>query len=96
MQRAEVKSRAIKSVGYHDDTRTLEIEFRSGRIYAYANVDRPIYEWLLKVPDKGGLFNRLIRERFDEKELTSLPEAPDLLTLLRDSVKADGAKPSDA
>lgn len=95
MQRVDVESRAIKSVGYDDDAQTLEIEFRSGRVYAYVNVDRSLYEWLLKVPDKGGLFNRLIRDRFDEKEITPIPEAPDLLTLLRDSVKTDGSTPSE-
>ena len=96
MKRAEVKSRAITSVGYDDDAKILEIEFHSGRVYAYANVDRSLYEWLLKVPDKGGLFNRMIRDRFEEKEITPVPEGPDLLALLRDSVKADDSKPSDA
>jgi hypothetical protein len=85
MERTPVESKAIVSVGHDEGTSILEIEFRNGRVYHYADVPRSLYEWLLRVPDKGGLFNRMIRDRFAETEVTEVVEQ-DLLQALRDSV----------
>lgn len=85
VQRTPVPSRAFTSVGYDDETQTLEIEFTSGRVFQYAGVPRSAYEWLLRAPSKGGIFNRLIRDRFPEVDVTPVVEQ-DLLAKLRDSL----------
>ena len=87
MQRDKVSSTALLSVGYDPLSCVLEIEFRSGRIFQYYEVPRSTYEWMMQSKDKGGLFNRLIRDRFAEKDVTQAPEPQDLLALLQASIK---------
>jgi hypothetical protein len=85
VQRASVDSSALVSVGYDEETQTLEIEFRNGRVFQYPGVPKSTYDWLLRAPHKGGLFNRLIRDRFPEVDVTPVVEQ-DLLQALRDSL----------
>lgn len=53
MQRDYVSSSSIVSVGYDPATETLEIEFISGAVYQYYNVNQGIYEELMGAPSKG-------------------------------------------
>ncbi len=55
----------IASVGYAARTRTLEIEFLSGRIYQYLDVERAIHDALLKAPSLGTYFNACIRDEYE-------------------------------
>lgn len=83
-----VKSQAIRAVGYEDPGQTLEIEFTSGRIYRYLGVPRSLYDWLLRSPSKGGIFNRMIRDRYEEIDVTPVPEQ-DLEDALRRSLSSE-------
>ncbi len=74
MDRVTVKSTAVASVGYDPSTHTLEVEFRSGRVYLYADVPRSAYEWLLRAPSKGALMNRLINQ-YEARDVTPSQEA---------------------
>lgn len=94
MERTPVESRAIRSVGYDADARTLEVEFSSGRVYAYDGVEPSLYEWLLRVPNKGAVFNRLVKDRHPERDVTPPPPQPDLAALLARSLGGD--EPDDA
>ncbi len=85
VERVSVESKALVSVGYDDETQILEIEFKNGRVFQYLKVPRSLFEWLLRAPGKGGLFNRLIRDRFPEVDVTPVVEQ-DLLGALRDSL----------
>lgn len=89
MDRQAVESKAIRSVGYDETVQVLEIEFRSGRVYQYDAVPPSMYEWLLRMNDKGGVFNRLIRDRFAEREVTPAPVVQDIEALLRASLHRD-------
>ncbi|HEV7668313.1 MAG TPA: KTSC domain-containing protein [Thermoanaerobaculia bacterium] len=64
MHRESVDSSSLSGVGYDSSSRTLEIEFVSGRIYRYQGVPQGIYSALLEAPSKGQFFNREIRDRF--------------------------------
>ena len=44
MIRKSVTSSDIRSIGYDDETRILEIEFHSGGIYQYYSVPRAVDE----------------------------------------------------
>lgn len=44
MERQEVSSSAIRSVGYDPDTQTLELVFTSGDAYTYEPVDEATYD----------------------------------------------------
>lgn len=46
MIRKKVESGNIKSIGYDQDKKILEIEFNKGAIYQYFNVDKLIFDSL--------------------------------------------------
>lgn len=64
MRRVPVRSTTLRSVGYDKATRTLEAEFRTGRVYRYRGVPPELWLSLLATPSKGKFFNLLIRDRF--------------------------------
>jgi hypothetical protein len=64
MRRKPVSSSVIASVGYAARKRVLEIEFLSGRIYQYFDVERATYDALLKAPSMGTFFNAHIKDEY--------------------------------
>jgi hypothetical protein len=61
MRRAPIDSTSLKSVGYEPATRTLEVEFRSGRVYRYFGVPPRRYRALLDAESAGRFLNREIK-----------------------------------
>ncbi|CCK07773.1 hypothetical protein BN128_1745 [Cronobacter sakazakii 696] len=55
MQREDVVSRSLASVGYDQDRRVLEIAFHSGAVYHYQNVPEQVWLALGARPIKGPL-----------------------------------------
>ena len=70
MQRTPLESSAMVSAGYDAESRTLELEFKTGRVYQYLEVPAGTYEWLLRAPSKGAFFSRMIDERYAFREVT--------------------------
>lgn len=54
MERKPVSSSNVESVGYDDDTQTLEVEFKNGALYQYFDVPENIYCGLLQADSVGG------------------------------------------
>lgn len=54
MERQNVTSSNIKSVGYDKETNTLEVEFNNGGIYQYFDVPEQVAEALLAASSVGG------------------------------------------
>jgi len=77
MVRRQVVSSNIKSVGYDPDSRTLEIEFLSGAVYQYSNVNQELYENMMKAPSVCRYLNAFIKPRPEaypcKKILSGLP-----------------------
>lgn len=93
VERVPLTSRAVASAGYDADTQTLEIEFTSGRVYRYSKVPAGVYDWLLRVPNKGLYVARSITERYDYVDIThpvAASEEGDLEALLEASVRGGG------
>lgn len=90
MERKEVESTAVRSIGYDPAQERLEIEFRSGKIYAYEGVPASVHEWLLRIKGKGAFIQRVLVPSYTAYEV--LPEerrAPlDLEAALRASLEA--------
>ena len=63
MRRYRVLSEAIKAVGYDEETATLEVEFRSGSVYDYADVAPEEVLDLLQSDSPGRWFGANIRRR---------------------------------
>lgn len=97
MEREPVESTALASVGYDPERRVLEIEFRStGRVYEYLEVPQTLHAWLMRVPDKGGVFNRMIEGEFEFRRVDApVPEMPCLEDALRASLAAAPPSPED-
>jgi hypothetical protein len=64
MRRKAVTSTNIVSVGYDPAVRTLEIEFRGGRIYQFQQITAYRYRKLMTADSKGVYFARMIGGRF--------------------------------
>ena len=64
MHRFELNSSLMTSAGYDDSTRTLEIEFRHGGVYQYAQVPDALYAALLHASSKGRFFHQHIHGIF--------------------------------
>jgi hypothetical protein len=69
MERQPVQSCNLKSVGYDNTLKNLEIEFHSGLIYQYQNVPSQIYANLLSAQSTGTFFTDKIKNRYRSKRL---------------------------
>ena len=57
-------SSVIRAFAYDEARHRLDIEFVSGRHYAYHEVPPRLVEAMRRAGSKGGFFNRRIRDRF--------------------------------
>lgn len=64
MRREPVESSTISSVGYSQETSTLELEFLGGNVYRYFAVPVAIYAALMKAESKGSFFQQAIRTAY--------------------------------
>lgn len=64
MNRKNVSSTNIRSVGYDPESSTLEIEFHSGGIYQYLSVPKATYDEQMRASSYGSYFHRHIREHY--------------------------------
>lgn len=53
MNRIPVDSSNIVSIGYYQETQTLEVEFHKGRVYQYFDVPQVVYEEFIVADSKG-------------------------------------------
>jgi KTSC domain len=69
MQRIQVKSSMIRSIGYNAETLTLEVEYNGGTLYHYEGVAPDQYKAIMEAESVGKYFNQ-IRKNFPYKALT--------------------------
>ncbi|MCC6453963.1 MAG: KTSC domain-containing protein [Caldilineaceae bacterium] len=62
MEREQVSSTNLASVGYDPATQILEIEFHSGGVYQYAGVPAALYEGLMAASSHGSYFDHFIKK----------------------------------
>ena len=62
MERVQVNSTQLSSVGYDPATLTLEVEFRKGGVYRYGGVFPETHEQLMAAESIGTFFNAVIRD----------------------------------
>ncbi|MET0411904.1 MAG: KTSC domain-containing protein [Polyangiaceae bacterium] len=95
MEHITVESKAIVSVGYDDETRTLQLEFRSGAgagsVYRYREVPRSVFEWLLRTPNKGVFVARQITGRYAFESVPVTPATPE--AALEETLRRSLARP---
>lgn len=65
VNRAPVKSGAVKSIGYDPATKIMEVEFVSGSVYRYHDVPAEAHAEIVSSKSIGGALNAVrIRENF--------------------------------
>jgi len=69
LERQPVKSRILRSVGYDDSTKILEIEFHTGLVYQYSGVPPKVYTDLMHSGEIGKYFSEKVRPRFQTKQV---------------------------
>ena len=60
-----VDSSSLRSVGYDAATLTLEVEFRNGSVYRYANVRAELWATFRRAESKGKFFQDHVRDKFE-------------------------------
>ena len=59
----------MASAGYDPKTRTLKIQFHSGKIYRYYDVPEEVYTELMEADSVGRYFNAEIRGAFSYEQV---------------------------
>ena len=59
----------MRSVGYDDSTKNLEIEFQTGLVYQYSGVPPKVYSDLINSEAVGKYFSEKVRNRFRTKQV---------------------------
>ena len=71
LERQPVKSRILRSLGYDEGTKILEIEFQTGLVYQYAGVPPKVYQELIRSDEIGKYFIDKVRNRFRTKQIVA-------------------------
>jgi hypothetical protein len=69
MDRKKVSSSSIRSVGYDERNRVLEVEFNDGRINQYSGVSAEVHRRLISAPSIVSYFHDNVEESFPAKRL---------------------------
>lgn len=68
MQRHQVESSLITSLGYDPHVLELEIEFKDGSVHTYQGVQPHVHAELVGAPSIGSAFHKLIRGKYDSRK----------------------------
>jgi len=69
VDRRLVQSSNVRSVGYDAPSKTLELEFHSGRLYQYSGVPEIIYQGFMRAASKGSYFHDHIKGRYPDRRV---------------------------
>lgn len=69
MQRKRVNSSRLRSIGYDEQTETLEIEMSDGTVYQYGKVSPEVHRRFMNAPNPSTFFEDKIAEEYTAKRL---------------------------
>ncbi len=70
MQRQEVTSSNVESIGYDQSTGTMEVAFKNGSIYEYYAIPPNLHEELMSSPSIGTFLSTHVKKAgFEYKQL---------------------------
>ena len=64
MDKYNVASSSVRTVGYDEPAQTLEVEFLNGRVYQYYGVQEDIHSRFMTAPSKGQFFKIHIKNQY--------------------------------
>ena len=69
MQRKRVNSSKLRSVGYDEATRTLEVEMSNGQVFQYSGVYPEVYRRFMAAANPTSYFDNKIAEEYTAKRV---------------------------
>ncbi|HZF21929.1 MAG TPA: KTSC domain-containing protein [Burkholderiales bacterium] len=69
MERKKVNSSSIRTIGYDERGRVLEVEFNDGRINQYTGVSPEVHRRLMSAPSIVSYFRDNVEESFPAKRI---------------------------
>ena len=69
MERKRVNSSKLRSVGYDEKTRTLEVEMSNAQVFQYAGVYPEVYRRFMAAPNPTSFFDDKIAEDYTPKRV---------------------------
>ena len=69
MERKRVNSSRLRSVGYDERSRVLEIEMSNGQVFQYSGVYPEVYRRLMAAPNPTSFFDDKIAEEYTAKRV---------------------------
>lgn len=69
MERKRVNSSRLRSVGYDEKSRTLEIEMSNGQVFQYVGVYPEVHRRLMAAPNPTTFFDDKIAEEYTPKRV---------------------------
>jgi len=64
-----VESSQIKSVAYHPESKTMEVIFKAGGTYQYADVPEDAHSKMMYAPSIGGYLAKNIKGKYTHKKV---------------------------
>lgn len=69
MERQNVSSSNLDSIGYDSENKVLEVEFKHGGVYQYFGVPESVYDELMNASSHGVYFSANIRNDYEYSKL---------------------------
>jgi hypothetical protein len=69
MERKRVNSSKLRSVGYDEKSRTLEIEMSNGQVFQYTGVYPEVHRRFMAAPNPSAFFDDKIAEEYSAKRV---------------------------
>ena len=69
MQRKRINSSKLRSVGYDEQTRTLEVEMSNGQVFQYVGVYPEVYRRFMAAPNPTSFFDDKIADEYTGKRV---------------------------
>ncbi len=69
MERRKVSSSKIRSVGFEDRSRILEVEHTDGSVYQYSGVSQEVYRRMMAAPSIVSFYQDRVEEDFSRKRI---------------------------
>ena len=69
MERRKVNSSKLRSVGYDERSRILEVEHNDGSIFQYSGVSNEVYRRMMAAPTIASFYQDRVEEDFSRKRV---------------------------